>query len=95
MLARLLSIALLLAQFGAEAHAFSHLRTDPHGAPNTTQTCATCLSFAPVTSGVGAATSLTVAVPCLQGLAPVISAAPLVSQSPRSSYRSRAPPAFL
>lgn len=90
----MLSIALLAAQFGAEAHAFSHLRPDPHGAPNTTQ-CATCLSFAPVTSGAGSTTTLTVSDSCLLGLAPVIPAAAFSTRSPLSGYQARAPPAFL
>jgi hypothetical protein len=92
--ARVLSIALLAAQFGAEAHAFSHLRTDTHGTPNTTQ-CATCLSFAPVTAGVGASAKLVVSDSCMLGLAPVIPAATFSTQSPLASYQARAPPLFL
>ena len=95
LLARLLPLALLVAQFGAEAHAFSHLRPDPDGIPSSTQSCATCLSFAPVTGGVGAATAPAISDPCLVGLESLAPADSFVSQSPLSAYQSRAPPSLL
>ena len=43
----LLSLALLIAQLGMAAHAYSHLKADSDGLPTQTQQiCGQCLSFA-------------------------------------------------
>jgi hypothetical protein len=54
LIAGLLSLALLVAQLGAEGHAFSHL-TDQHGMPGTVLGCGTCVSFAPLLSAAAGA----------------------------------------
>ena len=84
-----------MAQFGAQAHAYSHLSPNRDGVPGTTQSCATCLSFAPVTGAVGSAAAAVASDACLLGLAPLAADNSFVSQSRPSSYRSRAPPALL
>lgn len=95
MLARVLSIALLVAQFGAQAHAYSHLSPDRDGIPSTTQSCATCLSFAPVTGAVGASAATVAADACLLGDLPRTADTSFANQSAPSSYQSRAPPSLL
>jgi len=95
LIARFLALALLVAQFGAEAHAYSHLAKDPDGAPNATQYCTKCLSFAHVTIAASGAPH---AVPNIrtEPEAPLTAAtAPLPARSPCSSYQPRAPPQFL
>ena len=52
LIARALSLALFLAQLSAQAHAYTHLASDTHGAP-TTQLCGACLSIAPLQGAVG------------------------------------------
>jgi hypothetical protein len=52
-----LSLALLVAQLGAEAHAYSHL-TDQHSMPGTVVGCGNCLSFAPLLSAASGAPHL-------------------------------------
>jgi len=93
--ALLLALALLCAQFAAQAHSYSHLqpgtdttyRLDAKG-----QLCADCLSFAPLLASAGSA-SLP-AVIALQGVEPVPTSAvqSLISQRFLASFRSRAPP---
>ena len=48
----MLACALLLAQLGAQAHAYAHLASDTHGAPGA-QLCGACLSIAPLQGAVG------------------------------------------
>jgi hypothetical protein len=94
-LALLLALALLCAQFAAQAHAYSHLqsgtdttyRLDAKG-----QLCADCLSFAPLLASAGSAT-LPAFMP-LQGAEPFSSTSvhSLIGQRFPASFRSRAPP---
>ena len=95
LLARVLSIALLVAQVGAEAHAYSHLVPDPNGLPNPTLSCKTCLSFAPLTLGVAGASAPVVHVPGKVGHAAPVCSDSFASNSRFSSYQSRAPPSSL
>jgi hypothetical protein len=95
LIARVLALALLFAQFGAQAHAYSHLGKDPDGAASSTQYCTKCLSFAPVTIAAG---GMPHAVLIDQMEAEPAAAAPtalLPTLSPRPSYQSRAPPQLL
>lgn len=95
LIARLLSLALLVGQFGAVAHANSHLSDDPDGLPDTSQVCRACLSFAPLQSAVGSAPSVFHAASCTAE--PYVQAdETLVPRSfPRPAFQSRAPPALL
>jgi len=95
LIARLLSLALLFGQLGAEAHAYSHLTDDPHGLPGTAQNCRICLSFAPLNSAVGGSMSAFVVHQCAtDDFVPLDEI--LVPNSPSlRAYQSRAPPAFL
>jgi len=96
-LALLVAAALLIAQFGAQAHAYSHLRAHP--APTSqpdvrTGSCSDCLSFAPLLGTAGhpdtwrapsvhAATDMPVA----DTTSPILRAS-------FHAFRSRAPPTF-
>jgi len=90
----MLSLALLLAQLGAEAHAYTHLANDAHGAP-AAQLCGVCLSTAPLQGAVGPSplilpTDLREAEHA--GLADSVA---LPCRPPTPAFRSRAPPALL
>jgi hypothetical protein len=93
--ALLVAMALLIAQFGAQAHVYSHLHVgsstteqlDSHG-----RLCSECLSFAPLLSAAGTPTHLLAIVP--QGViaAPGDAVASLIARTPTPAFRSRAPP---
>lgn len=95
LIARILSLALLIGQLGAEAHAYSHLTDDPQGLPDTAQSCRGCLSFAPLLSAVGGSQSVLLVAPCAAATSVSVDAA-LVPASPHHpAFRSRAPPVLL
>lgn len=95
LIARLLSLALLLGQLGAEAHAYSHLLDDTDGLPSTTQNCRACLSNAPLLSAVGSSPFAFV-VARLEGEAWYPSGSIADPQCPtHRAFNSRAPPALL
>jgi hypothetical protein len=94
LIACVLSLALLFAQLGAEAHAYSHFTTDTHGAP-ATQLCGACLSVAPLQGAAGPTTCI---LPLADWLSIFTIAAESVIQARHPSaqfYRSRAPPRVL
>ena len=96
LIVHVLSLVLLIAQLGMQAHAFSHLKSDPDGVPGTpTQLCGQCASSAPLLSM--ASGSLCIRVPYQSqtiGIAPAsIDAAFL--PLPHPAFRSRAPPHLL
>jgi hypothetical protein len=92
------AFALVIAQLGAMAHAYTHVpETRPVSAQQTTpgvhDFCSDCLNFAPLLAAAGAPAALPFALPQGRCIAP---------QSPRDSllglklllaFRSRAPPA--
>jgi hypothetical protein len=90
-----LALALLVAQFGAEAHEYSHLATHQHGVPSSTQYCAKCLSFAPVTMAAGGMPYVVLIDRC--GTEPALPAATLSipDRSPFPAFQPRAPPPLL
>ena len=92
----LLSLVLLFAQLGMQAHAYSHLKSDPDGVPGTTtQLCGQCASSAPLLTM--ASGSLCIRVPHLtqaQGSAPATIDS-TVHRLPHPAFRSRAPPQLL
>jgi len=94
-IARLLALALLLAQLGAEVHACSHLVTDQPGVPGPGLSCGTCLSFAPLLSAVGAPQLVLLVhrreIECVVAE----NAIPVPYQAPPLAFRSRAPPLAL
>jgi len=91
----LLSLALLLAQFGMIAHASTHLRPDPHAAPTQTQLCGECLSFAPLHNAVGGAPAIVIVVKSPAVLIQEVAAVAAVPPRAFDAFRSRAPPVLL
>jgi hypothetical protein len=92
LIARVLSLALLVGQLGAEAHAYSHLSDDSKGWPGTSQSCRACLSFAPVQAAVGGSPKAFVAAPCTgESYVPLDETLVLHAPSHRA-FQSRAPP---
>jgi hypothetical protein len=96
LIAHVLSLVLLIAQLGMQAHAFSHLKSDPDGLPGTTtQLCGQCASSAPLLSM--ASNSLCIRVPYQPqtvGIAPASIDTALLPL-PHPAFRSRAPPHLL
>jgi len=92
LIARVLSLALLVGQMGAMAHAYSHVADDSQGLPETTQGCRTCHSAAPLLSAIGGSQSLLLVAPSAAAVFVTASAAlvPVGPQHP--AFRSRAPP---
>jgi hypothetical protein len=94
-LALLMALALLCAQFAAQAHAYSHLqsgtdttfRLDANG-----QLCSDCANFAPLLSAAGSPAPPTIV--ALQGCepAPIAALHSLVSHRFPASFHARAPP---
>jgi hypothetical protein len=86
---------LLIAQLGMEAHAYSHLKSDPDGLPGrTTQLCGQCASSAPLLSMASSSSFIRIPyVPQLAGIAPASIGAE-VRPLPHPPFRSRAPPRF-
>jgi hypothetical protein len=89
------AIALLIAQFGAMAHAYSHV-SDLSPASTLQSSghdfCSDCLSFAPLLSAAGTPAALPRIEP--QGPSPRVQAesSSLVDCHPHLAFRSRAPP---
>src|SRR6187431_380594 len=95
LIVQLLSLVLLLAQLGMQAHAYSHLGAEKHGVPATVQYCGDCVSFAPLL-GMGGSASTT----CLAHHVPDAYVSPVSTTSaadslPTAAFRSRAPPQIL
>lgn len=90
----MLALALLFAQFGAEAHAYSHLARDP-GVPGSTQGCATCLSFAPVALAVGGSLHVVLTVTCVAEPAVPVAMVSIPDSTPFPAFQPRAPPQLL
>jgi hypothetical protein len=98
-IALMTAMALLIAQFGAQAHVYSHLhfgsgassgateQLDSHG-----RLCSECLSFAPLLSAAGAPNHLFAIAPQGVVAAPGDAVASLIARLPTAAFRSRAPP---
>ena len=92
---RVLAVALLVAQFGAEIHVYSHPLTDPAERLGAARSCGYCLASSQLQIAVGApapalpvrslAWAIVVAEPVLSGIHP----------APFRAFRSRAPPALV
>jgi hypothetical protein len=93
-IARVLALALLMAQFGAQAHAYSHLTRD-QGVPSSMPSCATCLSFAPVTMAVGGTPCVLLVAQCESEPALPVVTISIPDSSPFPAFQPRAPPQLL
>jgi hypothetical protein len=91
------ALALMFAQLGAMAHAYSHAPEKP---PVSSQQpnqgihdfCKDCLNFAPLLSAAGAPALLPIALPQACSLAPQAQITCLVDLKFLLAFRSRAPP---
>jgi hypothetical protein len=91
------AIALLIAQFGAQAHAYSHLslsgdttdQLDSHG-----RLCNDCLAFAPLQAKAGGHAQVVVIVPQGVEIAPASTVVSLAERIITPAFRSRAPPSI-
>lgn len=95
LIARVLSLALLVGQLGAEAHAYSHLSDDSKGLPDTAQSCRACLSFAPLLSAVGGSQAAFVLDPCAADTFVAADAIQIPHGPSHRAFQPRAPPALL
>ena len=91
----MLALAILAAQFGAEAHAYSHLAKDPDSAPNSLQTCTKCLSFAPVTMAVGGTPYVVIVDHCVAEPALPVVTTSIPDRFSFPAFQPRAPPRLL
>jgi hypothetical protein len=95
MIGRVLALALLVAQFGAEIHVYSHSLTDPVERQGAARSCGYCLASSQLQVGVGTAPApLPVRSLAWVTIVPE-AAAPTVRSEPFRAFRSRAPPAFV
>lgn len=90
-----MALALLMAQLGAQAHAYSHIHADSHPASQQdfhSAQCFDCLSFAPLLSSAGAPNHALVVAP--QGVTAAHDAVlvTLAIASAPHGFQSRAPP---
>ncbi len=94
-LSLILAIFVLVAQLGAQAHAYSHLAKSPDPVQRSAyQTpCVECSAFAPLLAAVSGA-AFPAVVPAVEPPAiTAILAAGIPQAAPCTAYRSRAPPA--
>ena len=91
---RWLALALLLAQFGAEIHLYSHPLADPSERLGASRNCSACLASSQLQNAV-AATPPTLPVRLVAWVTIVTQAStPAVHIAPFRAFRSRAPPAL-
>jgi hypothetical protein len=96
-LAIIAAIALLIAQVGATAHAYSHdaaagAAASHRSAANSHDLCNDCLAYAPLLSAAAAPSALPFLRPQGPSAAMRVTADSLVERSPTLAFRSRAPP---
>jgi hypothetical protein len=95
LIGRWLALLLLVAQFGAEIHLYSHALTDPAERIGTTKTCGSCLASSQLQNAVAPPTA-EVSAHAIAWVTVVTQAeAPLVHVAPFRAFRSRAPPALV
>ena len=93
--ALMLAMALLFAQWAAQAHAYSHLasRADAtHQLDLKGQFCSDCLSFAPLLSAAAGSSLPSFVIPQGVDPAPASVSVSLISRDFPAAFRSRAPP---
>jgi hypothetical protein len=91
---RWLALALLVAQFGAEIHIYSHPLADPSDRMGAARSCGTCLASSQLQNAVGAPPpAMPVRSIAWVTIVPQASA-PENHSEPFRAFRSRAPPAL-
>jgi hypothetical protein len=84
-------MAFLCAQFGMLAHASTHLKVDPHGAP-AAQLCAECLAAGSMQNMVGSAPTVVLAVELPHYRVSHAVTFESIPSRAFTAFRSRAPP---
>jgi len=93
-LGRWLALALLVAQFGAEIHIYSHPLTDASDRMGTARSCGTCLASSQLQHAVGTPPPAT-PIRSIAWVTIVPQASnPETRSEPFRAFRSRAPPVF-
>jgi hypothetical protein len=91
------ALALVIAQLGAMAHAYTHVpetrAVSQQTSPGVHDFCSDCLNFAPLLAAAGAAAVLPFALPQGCCVAPQSQPDSLLDQKILLAFRSRAPPA--
>jgi hypothetical protein len=94
LIARLLALALLVAQFGAEIHLYSHPLADPSDRQGAARGCGTCLASSQLQNAVTAPLQA----PPVRSIAWVTIVTEARASESRSApfraFRSRAPPSL-
>ncbi len=95
LLARVLALALLVAQFGVEIHIYSHPLADPPDQLGAARSCSYCLASSQLQIAVGTrASALPIHSPAWVTTVHE-SATQEINQRPYRAFRSRAPPALV
>jgi len=95
LIGRLLAVALLVAQFGAEIHFYSHALSDPADRMGAASSCGTCLASSQLQHAV-APPAAVVPAHAFAWIAIVREAVALeFDQAPFRSFRARAPPVLV
>jgi hypothetical protein len=95
LIGRWLALALLVAQFGAEIHLYSHPLADPAERLGAARSCGTCLASSQLQNAVAASPP---ALPVYSIAWTMLVARPSAPESriaPFRAFRSRAPPALV
>ena len=94
-LSLLLALIVLVAQFGAQAHAYTHLAKNTEPAQNSAHRtpCVECSAFAPLLAAVSGVSYPTIAAVVEPPAIAATRAAGLPRAAPCTASRSRAPPA--
>ena len=95
LIGRLLALALLVAQFGAEVHLYSHPLADPADVLGTARSCGTCLASSQLQNAVGASPLAQLGHSLVWATIVAEPSAQFFHQAPFRAFRSRAPPALV
>jgi hypothetical protein len=93
--ARLLAVALLVAQFGAEIHLYSHALADPSERLGAARSCGTCLASSQLQHAVAPPSAEIPARSIAWATLVPEATLPAVHRAPFWAFRSRAPPALV
>ena len=96
-LCQLQALILVIAQLGAQAHAYSHLSAtrDANGELQRIHTlaCSECVAFAPLLAAAGGSAAPLLHLPAPAATVTAFAAQPPPRAAALTAYRSRAPPA--
>ena len=95
LIGRWLALALLVAQFGAEIHLYSHPLAESSEKLGTARNCGTCLASSQLQNAVSVASPDLPARSIAWVTLVAEAGAPQTRCSPFRAFRSRAPPAFV